>query len=300
MGVLRCCIGCSALCVRCGCCAYTSAGRRNDAKIAPIEELAARGAESVAAEAAELATGDILLMHCTHEFGKMAQVLGKTAWDHVAMVVVLDEAAAADRAQSIAAASLPDSVAGKPGCAMAYPPPRVGGVELLEAVGAGTFSYPLEECLTARGFKYKYTMVRKLTHSTGRRGLDAAAAARVHEAVRTLWGRPYEKNLLESLSATLKSSDPAQGRAVDKSKETLSSIFCSELIAEVCAGATAQLTQPPILVLKYRIPATQPVPSPYRKLTLKLTLTVKLTPSLPLALVAHRCTRPQASSARQT
>jgi len=241
MGVLSCCVKCGSLCAG----KYTSAGCPNNTPVRVIEELPVRRAQSIEAEEADLVTGDIILVHCTHEFGKMAQILDHTCWDHVAMIVRTDEAAVALRIKDIASKPLPTDVAEYTAEAsgvhskyqdpqMSYSAPKAGGVELLEAVGVGTFSYPLEECLVARGFKYKYTMIRKLIHGpTGRRGLDAEATAKVHEAVSLLWGRPYEKNIMESLGAILRGGDPAQGRHVDKSKEALDSIFCSELVAEI-------------------------------------------------------------------
>eukprot|EP00591_Stephanopyxis_turris_P002367 CAMPEP_0195512216 /NCGR_PEP_ID=MMETSP0794_2-20130614/4247_1 /TAXON_ID=515487 /ORGANISM="Stephanopyxis turris, Strain CCMP 815" /LENGTH=309 /DNA_ID=CAMNT_0040639945 /DNA_START=49 /DNA_END=978 /DNA_ORIENTATION=+ len=189
----------------------------------------------------ELQTGDILICHCTHTFGKLAQVGTRSTWDHVSMVVRLDdnnlEETIKARTELIKNKSpldpkfngndVPENCP-----AMKFSMPgEAGPVEVFEAMGSGVHSYPIVEHAIARGPALKYVAVRKLRNSKGE-PLDQEARAKCEKFVQEFWGRKYETHYTELARAILKPKPKGLEKS-DKSQEGLDAVFCSELVAEV-------------------------------------------------------------------
>lgn len=208
---------------------------------------------------ASLQTGDVVLVHCTHDFGKLTQVGSGSPWDHIGMAVRLSPALAAGLAEVAADKPIPTKVDGSgadPAAQMEWSAPAPGQLWCLEANGTGCFLFPLEEMLVARGSKYKYLALRRLhlaDSPAGRAALPVSAgegcgdpptfaageAAQrikaIEELTLTVWARPYQKGFGELLGAII-NGDPEEALK-DKSDETLGSIFCSELVAEAYQAA---------------------------------------------------------------
>jgi len=185
-----------------------------------------------------LETGDILLMHCTHTFGKLAQLGTRSVWDHVAMIVRLptdDEEAIKARRELIKTSPQPISKT------MAWPEPgETGPVEVFEAMGGGVFSYPFAAHVICRGEFCKYVAVRRLRDAQGQ-PISKERQKKIQDFVHEYWARPYE----EGNSGMMELAKPIFRRGPhkmvnkprDKRKETLDNFFCSELIAEALQAA---------------------------------------------------------------
>ena len=180
-----------------------------------------RRVDNAIALISQLRTGDVILVHGSHAFGAAVRVVDQGArWDHVAVVIKAphDAAALAERREKTKSAPLPARSEGS------FSAPVPGQLQLLEATGDGTFAYPFLELIKERGDRYKYVGVRRL-HPP----LDPEACAKVERHLMSrLWGRPYEQNLAELVGSVT--------RGVSE-EEDLSSIFCSELVAEVYQAA---------------------------------------------------------------
>jgi hypothetical protein len=94
-----------------------------------------------------LETGDLLIMHCTHRFGKIAQLFTASVWDHVAMVVRLPtNDANAMRARMALIQKAPISISKS----MKWPTPgQEGPVEVFEAHGRARRRIFLSLCRTS-------------------------------------------------------------------------------------------------------------------------------------------------------
>jgi len=186
-----------------------------------------------------LETGDILIMHCTHQFGKIAQLGTGSVWDHVAMVVRLptdNEQAMKSRLELIQKSPQPVSKT------MAWPQPgETGPVEVFEAMGGGAFSYPFTAHAICRGKFLKYTAVRRLRHSKTGEPLTRAQQQKIHEFVQEYWARPYEEGnsgMLELMRPIFRRHPHKKLHKIrDKNQEALDNLFCSELIAEALQAA---------------------------------------------------------------
>lgn len=210
-----------------------------DPKIGSLEELKTFGEDT-------LETGDILICHCTHAFGKLAQVGTFSVWDHVSLVVRLPPAENMEgRIQLVQNKPIPTIFSGNdvPEGAppMQWTPPstdRAGKVEVFEAMGCGVYSYDWVDWAIARGNCNKYVAVRRLNNTkTGQRGLSDDQKAKLEAFVREFWAREYEDSGLKGMSelvAPIVSRAPSKSmhKARDKSKEALDRLFCSELVAE--------------------------------------------------------------------
>ncbi|KAL3925040.1 MAG: hypothetical protein SGARI_005921 [Bacillariaceae sp.] len=185
-----------------------------------------------------LQTGDILIMHCTHTFGKIAQLFTLSTWDHVAMVVRLptdDENALKARIALIQKSPQPVSET------MPWPNPgEEGPVEIFEAMGGGAFSYPFTAHVITRGDFCKYSAVRRLTNKDGE-PLDDDRKKKIEEFVQEFWARPYEQGRagMFELARPMFHRSPAKKRhrLRDKKQEALDNLFCSELITEAMQAA---------------------------------------------------------------
>ena len=185
-----------------------------------------------------LETGDVLIMHCTHSFGKLAQLATKSPWDHCAMIVKCRQENVEDRLELIAAKPQPPSSTVRP-----WPIPGEPGyetTEVLEAMAGGSFTYPFSSHVLARGRFCKYIGVRRLRDSKGQ-PLDKERQERLEKFVQEFWGRPYVKKVSKGLLQivkpilTFRKLNPHLKR--DKSLEDLEEVFCSELIAEAFQAA---------------------------------------------------------------
>jgi len=190
-----------------------------------LEELTAFGET--------LHTGDILIMHCTHDFGKLAQLGTMSPWDHVGMVIKCapqDEAA-----RNKLVAEKPPT----PSHVMPWPKPAVERTEVLEAMGGGVFSYPFTTHAICRGNTFKYIAVRRLRNKAGE-PLSEEQQRKVEAFVQEFWGRPYEQGnagYMELARPVLRMRNPNVHQKRDKSLEQLDHVFCSELITEALQRA---------------------------------------------------------------
>ncbi len=202
-------------------CAAAGASR----KVLALERRYPR-TEDPAALMASLRTGDVLLVRSSTLWGGVIRVADRALWDHVAVVVRVpgDAAGVTAREAVLADRPLPASVAA------ACSAPAADQLQVLEATKEGTFAYPFRELLEARGDKYKYVGVRRLDPP-----LSAEQCARVEaQLLGTWWGRPYEQDLVQLCSVVALA--PKALRKM-RTEEDLSSIFCSELVAEVHQAA---------------------------------------------------------------
>ncbi|CAB9514568.1 Orthopoxvirus protein of unknown function (DUF830) [Seminavis robusta] len=217
---------------------FTSFGRADDEAVPALEEAMKNmtppeSLEELKVFGEGLQTGDILLMHCTHTFGKLAQLMTYNVWDHVAMIVRLDDDSdiTQKRIALIQAKPQPKSstldwpLPGSPG---------YGNVEVFEAMGGGVFSYPFVEHAIARGKFCKYTCVRRLRDAQGQ-PLSSDRRAKIEQFVQDMWGRPYEDSGVAGMSELARpivKGAPNKSKKANKDQEALDRLFCSELIAE--------------------------------------------------------------------
>lgn len=159
--------------------------------------MTATGFEEIASG---LRTGDVLLFS-----GKgfasagIKRILG-CAWSHVGLVVRIAGSGGPLLLESTPCRHLVDAITGR----------ATGGVRLV--------------CLSERLASFDGAIaVRRLD-----RALAPAQIERLMGVLRQLHGRPYERRWLELV---LSVSD-----RVERSRENLSSLFCSELIAEILQG----------------------------------------------------------------
>ena len=224
---------------------WTSFFRKDDARVPAVEKFKGETWDATSPKTLEelqsfgdehLETGDCLIMHCTHRFGKIAQLMTGSPWDHVAMVVRCptdDEHAMQARIALIQKAPQPISAT------MPWPKPgELGPVEVFEAMGGGAFSYPFTAHAICRGRFCKYTAVRRLRNAKGE-PLDGEAKQKIEEFVQSYWGRPYEEGRagMFELARPIFKRNPRVHKKRDKSQETLDNLFCSELIAEAYQAA---------------------------------------------------------------
>mmetsp|Transcript_18114 Transcript_18114/g.19634 ORF Transcript_18114/g.19634 Transcript_18114/m.19634 type:complete len:320 (+) Transcript_18114:130-1089(+) len=181
-----------------------------------------------------LETGDCIIVHCTHTFGKLTQIGTHSCWDHVGMIVKCAEEDVPARLALMADKPIPKSQY------MAWPEPRKEKTEVFEAMGVGCFPYPFTAHVTNRGDTFKYMAVRRLRNRKGE-PLDREQKRKIEECVREFWGRPYEagkKGYLEMARAEFNLlSGPNIHKKRDKSREALDNMFCSELVTEAYQAA---------------------------------------------------------------
>lgn len=207
-------------------------GRVNARKVMDVERNHLR-VDNAIGLITQLRTGDILLVHGSHAFGAAVRVVDQGAcWDHVAVVVKApeDAVALAERSERLKTSPLPSRSVGS------FSVPVPGQLQILEATGDGTFAYPFLELLKERGDRYKYVGIRRLNPPLGP---EACAKVERH-LMNTLWGRPYEKNLAELIGCVTKRHSGDNETNIGEREgegEDLSSIFCSELVAEVYQAA---------------------------------------------------------------
>ena len=146
----------------------------------------------------ELDTGDLVLFRGGSVFSRLIQRATRSAWSHVAMVLRLPEYDFLALYESTGLGSLPDMVSGEP----------ARGVQLV----------PLSERVRAYDGAIA---VRKLEGVT----LASVARTALMDLRRELRGRPYERSMVDLVRAVY---DGAGG----SNTEDLSSLFCSELVAE--------------------------------------------------------------------
>lgn len=179
---------------------------------------------------ANLRTGDVILCHCDHTFGKLTQWADWTSWDHVAMAVRMsdDPNVVQERLNVMKEkGEFPKGMYGKgfENIEFNYTRPEPGQIQLLDAAGEGTFCYPLKERLVNRGEMYQYVGVRKLDPP-----LTEEECAKVEKFVQEAWATPYETNFMEMLKPILRKRVNIKKK--NKQNETLQNLFCSELTAE--------------------------------------------------------------------
>jgi hypothetical protein len=220
-------------------CNWTSYFRDNDAIVPAVEKYKdphhknPKTLEELTAFGSTLETGDCLLMHCTHDFGKLAQLGTFSPWDHVAMIVKCQESDVPARLALIQGKPQP------PSSTLPWPKPGEERVEVFEAMGGGVFSYPFTAHAIARGQFCKYVAVRRLRNKQGE-PLTKEQQAKIERFVQEFWGRPYEqgnKGMLELARPVFRMRNPSVHKKRDKSLEALEHLFCSELITEAYQAA---------------------------------------------------------------
>lgn len=172
-------------------------------------------------------------MHCTHSFGKLAQLGTFSPWDHVAMVVKCAQEDVPARIQLIGKKPQPASHT------MPWPQPGMERTEVFEAMGGGVFSYPFTAHAICRGKFCKYTAVRRLRNKKGE-PLSKEQQRKIEEFVQEFWGRPYEQGnagMMELARPVMRMRNPNVHKKRDKSLEQLDKLFCSELITKAYQAA---------------------------------------------------------------
>lgn len=151
----------------------------------------------------KLKTGDVLLFSGKSRISEGIKFFTRSKWSHVGMVYVVKDNGGGTSVfcwESTTLSDLKDAETGR----------RTKGVQRVE------LSERLERCFAD---DYQIT-VRQLTKPLSDTMLHALDAFR-HEVS----GRPYEKNLIQLLKS-------AYDGVLGDNKEDLSSLFCSELLAE--------------------------------------------------------------------
>ena len=147
---------------------------------------------------AQLRTGDVVLFSGKSFFSKLIRFGTGSAWSHVGLVLKLPEYNFLTIYESTGKGSLKDVVSGKP----------QRGVQLV----------PMND----RVYSYKGKIaVRQLEDIE----LDDWSIQSLMEVRKALRGRPYEKSVRNLLRAAWDTLSP-------RNVEDLSSVFCSELVAE--------------------------------------------------------------------
>ena len=146
----------------------------------------------------ELDTGDLVLFRGHTLFSRLIQRATRSEWSHVAMVLRLPEYDMLALYESTGLGSLPDMISGE--------------------VRRGVQLVPLSERVRACNGAIAVRQLKGVTLGPHER--TALMALR-----RELRGRPYERSLVDLVRAAY---DGAGGA----SAEDLSSLFCSELVAE--------------------------------------------------------------------
>jgi len=207
----------------CPCCSsefVSSAG--SDEPVEAIEKMFPKMEQPLDPDS--LRTGDIFLCHLVHKFGVAIQALDSTPWDHIAVVVRQRGERPSDLKPRPTQDVNPDFYN-----SVVWEPMRDGQLQLFETNGTGTWTYPLEQFVRVNSKKCPYIALRRMRWKDD--AFRDAALEKIEEFVREVWGRGYETNYLDLESAIL-GRKPDPHTLVDKSHEHLSSIFCSELIAE--------------------------------------------------------------------
>lgn len=220
-------------------CNWTSYFRKDDEKVPSVEKYKdeshtnPKTLEDLTAFGETLHTGDVLICHCTHPFGKLAQLGTFSPWDHVGMVIKCTPEDEAARKKLIAEKPQP------PSHIMHWPKPGVERTEVFEAMGGGVFSYPFTSQAICRGNTFKYIAVRRLRNKEGL-PLSEEQQRKVEAFVREVWGRPYETGnagMMELARPVIRMRNPSVHRKRDKSLEKLDNLFCSELVTEALQKA---------------------------------------------------------------
>ena len=146
----------------------------------------------------ELNTGDLVLFEGTSFFSRLIQRASGSKWSHVGMVMRLPEYDYLALYESTGGGALRDLVSGVP----------TKGVQLV----------PLSEKIRTYPGR---VAIRNLIDA----GLIAEDFRALTELRKELRGRPYEKSALELIRA-------AHDSPGEVTNEDLSSLFCSELVAE--------------------------------------------------------------------
>lgn len=190
-----------------------------------------------------LQTGDVLLFHCTHAFGTYVQVVTGLPWDHVAMIVKLQEKDVATLKALMEKTPLPDKFAGEDipdekNVKIEWTEPKAGQLMVFESMGVGSFAYPLQDLVVFRGKLWKYMTVRRLRDKDDN-PLNQESHDAIMDFVKEAWAVPYEKSdfagTMELICPVIKGSPKM--RAKDKAGENLDNIFCSELVTEALQRA---------------------------------------------------------------
>ena len=146
----------------------------------------------------ELDTGDIVLFRGHTLFSRLIQRATRSAWSHVAMVMRLPEYDMLALYESTGLGTLPDMISGE--------------------VRRGVQLVPLSERVRACSGAIA---VRRLVGVT----LGRSERGALMDLRRELRGRPYERSLVDLARAVYDGAGGANA-------EDLSSLFCSELVAE--------------------------------------------------------------------
>jgi hypothetical protein len=221
---------------------FSTINRAPDEQVPDCEKVGAFKFEGTGEDlqASDLATGDILLFSRTHLWGNLTQLLDRSPWDHVAMVVKSTDPHS--RSALISKQPLPTQVNGaRPHGArtgeltMSFSRPCQGQLELMDCVGTGPFVYPLHEVMVARGSQNQYCMARRLVDTKRPyRGMSPLMRIKLERWVEQTWAqRASESNpreLLSILCSSMCSSGASSLSPADRG--TAETLGCSDVVAE--------------------------------------------------------------------